>query len=77
MIGKDSLVVLANLIPIMAEKMEEPILHVRGWINGRITITVAILYSRMVCGDRLPSPLQGYQLVIGFGSGIGARNHAR
>ena len=41
----------------MAEKTYKPILHVRGWINGRIAITVFRLYSRMIYGDQLPSPL--------------------
>ena len=41
----------------MAAKMDEPISHVRGSINIQITIVVAILYSHMVRGDQLPSPL--------------------
>ena len=44
MLGKEDLVVLANLIPIMGEKIEGPIFHVRGWINGWISITVARLF---------------------------------
>ena len=33
MLGKEPLVVLANLSKLMALKMDEPILPVRGWIN--------------------------------------------
>ena len=57
-LGREALVVLAQLSRSMAEKMDEPILHVRGWINGRIEIAVERLYSRMIRVYRLPSPLQ-------------------
>ena len=40
MIRKEALVVLANLSQLKKEKMYEPILHVCGWINGQISITV-------------------------------------
>ena len=50
MLEKEVLVVLASLSRLMAEKMDKPILHVRGWINGRIEIVVAGLYYRMICG---------------------------
>ena len=36
-----SLVVLAILSQLMAEKTEEPILHVRGWVKRQILIAVA------------------------------------
>ena len=39
-LGKEALVVLTNLSQIMATKIEEPIFHVSGWINGRIAIVV-------------------------------------
>ena len=42
----------------MAAILEEPISHVRGWVNGQIEIAAAKLYSRMIRGDRLPSPLR-------------------
>ena len=32
----------------MAEKMEEPIFHVCGWVNSQISITVARLYSHII-----------------------------
>ena len=60
MLGKKALVILANLSQIMAAKMDEPILHVRGWINGRIAIAFARLYSQMIHEDRLPSHLWDY-----------------
>ena len=34
MLGKEALVILAQLSQTMAAKMNKPILHVRGWING-------------------------------------------
>ena len=58
MLGREALVVLTNLIQLMAAKMDEPISHVHGWINGRIPILVARSYSQMIRGDRLPSPLR-------------------
>ena len=58
MIGREDLVIVANLSGLMAEKNYEPILHVRGWINGLIAIVVARSYSRMIRGDQLPSPLR-------------------
>ena len=57
MIGKEALVVLVKLSQLMAAKIEEPILHMRGWINGRIAILVARKYSCMIRGARLTSPL--------------------
>ena len=43
MLAKEALVVLTSFSQIMAAKVEEPILHVCGWINGQITITFARL----------------------------------
>ena len=57
-LGKEALVVLANLSRVMAEKMDELISHVWGWINGRLPITVERSYYRMIRGSRLPSPLR-------------------
>ena len=34
MLGKEALVVLANSIQLVAAKMDEPILHMKGWINS-------------------------------------------
>ena len=48
---------LRNLSRIMAEKMEEPILHVGSWINCRIAIAVGKYYPR-ICRARFRSILQ-------------------
>ena len=40
-LGREALVVIAQLSRTMTEKREKPILHLRGWINGKIRITVA------------------------------------
>ena len=50
MIGKEGMVVIVKLSQIMAAKMDEPILHVWGWINGGISISFVISYSHMICG---------------------------
>ena len=34
MLGKEALVILDSLSQLMAEKMDEPISHVRIWFNG-------------------------------------------
>ena len=70
-IGKEALVVLANLSRLMAAKPEEPISHVCGWVNGRIAITVVRSYSHMIRGARLPSPLRDRELDWDPGSGLG------
>ena len=57
MLGREALVVLAQLSQTMASKIDKTILHVRGWINGQIEIAVLRLYSHMIRGDQLPSPL--------------------
>ena len=49
MILKEALVILANLSWLMEAKREEPILHVWGWVNGRIEIVVALFYWS--CGN--------------------------
>ena len=40
-LGREALLVLANLGRLVAAKMYEPISHVQGWINGQIVIAVA------------------------------------
>ena len=44
MFGKEALVILASLSQLISEKMDKPILHVRGWINGWIAMIVVRLY---------------------------------
>ena len=58
MLGREALVLLAQLSQTMAEKRDKTFLHVQGWINGRIKITVAGYYSRMIRRAQLPGPLQ-------------------
>ena len=54
---KGALVAHTNLSLLMAEKVEEPISRMQVWINGRIEIVVARLYSRMIRRDFLTVPL--------------------
>ena len=56
-LGKEAQVALATLSRLMAAKMEEPIVHVNGWVNSHITIVVAGLYSQMICRYQVPIPL--------------------
>ena len=71
MLGKEPLVVIGSLSRLMVEKIDEPILHVRGWINVQIAIAVTRLYSRMIRGACPPSPLwdqdPDWDLVLGLG----------
>ena len=71
MLGREALVVLAQLSRTMAAKMDEPISHVRGWINDRIAIAVERSYSRMIHGARLPSLLRDREPDWDPESGIG------
>ena len=70
-LGNEALVVLANLSRIMASKIEEPILHVHGWANGRIGIVVVRSYSFMICRARPESPLRDRVPIQELGSGHG------
>ena len=58
-----------NLSRIIAEKMEETILKMRGWINGRISIVVVRLYSQFIQG-------YFYSLTYGAGTWTGDRVQA-
>ena len=57
MLGKEAQAVLATLSRLMAAKKEEPISHVKGWVNVRITIVVASSYFQIIRGARVPSLL--------------------
>ena len=57
MLGREYLVVLSNFSQLVAAKIDKLILYGWGWINDWIVIMVARSSSRMICGDRLPSPL--------------------
>ena len=71
MIGREDLVIVANLSGLMAEKNYQPILHVRGWINGLIAIVVARSYSRMIRVACSPRHLQDRELEWYTGLGLG------
>ena len=71
MLGREALVVLANLSRLIAVKMNEPLSHVRGWINGRIAIAVARSYSLMIREARLLSPLRDREPEWDPASGLG------
>ena len=58
MLGKKSLLVLLQLSRFMADKREEAVSQVRGWVNGQIKIAVARSYSQMIRGARPTSPLR-------------------
>ena len=58
MLGKEALVVLYQFSQFMAEKREEPLSQVQGWVNGQTEIAVAGSYSWMISGARLLSPLR-------------------
>ena len=55
MIGREALVVLFS--QIVVAKLDEPISHLRGWINGWIAIAVTRLYSQMIRRARLTSTI--------------------
>ena len=55
----------------MAEKMEEPILHVKGWVNGQVEIAVVRLYYRMHWGAWVTSTLSNQDPNWGWVLGLG------
>ena len=55
----------------MAEKREEPISHVCGWVNGQIEIAVARSYYLMIRGAHLTSPLRDQDPYWDLGWGLG------
>ena len=71
MLGREALVVLANLSQLIAAKMDEPILHVQVWINGRFEIMVVRFYSCNIRGARLISPLRDQDPDWDPASGLG------
>ena len=54
----------------MAAKMDEPISHVRIWINGRIAIAVARSYSHIIRGAQIIIPLRDQEPDWELASGI-------
>ena len=63
--GKEAQVILATLSQLMDAKIEEPISHVKGWVNGQIAIMVTRSYYRMLCIDRFSSTLRTYETIVG------------
>ena len=57
----------------MADERDDPLSHIRGWINVQIEIAVARSYSRMIRGARLHSPLRNREPDWDPESGIGNR----
>ena len=55
----------------MEEKMEGPILHVCGWVNGCIAIAVVRSYSHMIRRAHLLSTLRDRDPDWELGSGLG------
>ena len=58
-------------IQLMTVKMEEPIPHMQGWVNGRITIAIVRYHSPMICGACPPTPLHNRELEWESGLGLG------
>ena len=71
MLGREALVVLVNLSRLMAANMDEPIFHVRDWINSWIAIAVSRSYSHIIHRSRLPSLLQDWDTDWDPASGLG------
>ena len=55
---KEEQVVLTTLSLTMATKKDEPSLHGKGWVTGRIAITAAMSYSQVLHGDLVTSTLR-------------------
>ena len=60
MLGKEAQVVITSLSWLTAPKMDKPILHMRGLINGNIAIIDARSYSHMIRGARMYIPLRDW-----------------
>ena len=58
MLVREALVTLVNLSQLMAAKMDDPITYVRDLINGRISISDASSYSRMIHRALFLGPLR-------------------
>ena len=71
MILIEDLVILVNLSQLMADKIEEPISHVQGWINGWIAIAVVRSYSGTIHRDHPPITLPDRDSDWKSSSGLG------
>ena len=54
MLGRETLDILRNVSQLMAETIDELILHMQGYIDTCIKISVARSYLWMISGDQLP-----------------------
>ena len=71
MMGKEAQFILANLSRLMAEKMDEPILHVKVWYNGRTEISVVRSYYRVLHRSHITSPFRDREPDWEYGLGLG------
>ena len=70
MLGKEAQVLLKQLSQIMVEKMEEPVSHMRGWIDRKVVIAVTRFYSHILCYASLPITLWCRKPKLDSGSGL-------
>ena len=72
MLKRESLVALMNFSRLIAKKnLKETLSQLCGWVNIRITIAVARLYSRMIPVACLTSPLRDQETEWDPGLGLG------
>ena len=71
MLGRETLAILRNVSQLMAAKIDELILHMRGYIDIWIAIAVTRSYLWMTRGDKLPSPLDSREPDWDPESGLG------
>ena len=71
MLCKEDQAILATLSQLMATKTEEPILNIKGWVSGQTAIAVTRLYSQMLHGYQVPSPLWNQEPDWESGLGLG------
>ena len=69
-------VIFTTLSRLVAIKMDEPIFHIKGWLNVRTVIAVARSYSYVLCGACVLSLLRTQYLDWGLVSGLGLAQYA-
>ena len=69
-IGREALVIFAQLSQTIAAKSEELFSQIGGWVNGRIAIKEERSYSRIIHISQLPIPLWERKLDWDTESGI-------
>ena len=60
-LGKYAQFLLNQLSWIMAKKLEEPVCHMREWVNGQIDIAAVWLHFFMIHGAHLSSTLREHE----------------